>query len=124
MSDETDDAAKVVALEARLVEVETAAAAQVLRAELRAAAVRAGMVDLDGIRLIDTAALALNAAGELEGGAALMRELRTRKPWLFGGASSSSTATPPPPAVARGKLATEMTAEEWQAARAELLRRR
>ena len=124
MDEPADDAAKVVALEARLAEMEAQATARVLHAELRAAAVRAGMVDLDGIKLIDTAGLSMNAAGELEGGAALMRDLRTRKPWLFGGGSSSSTAAAPPPSAARTKLATEMSAEEWQAARAELLRRR
>ena len=53
-----------------------------------------------------------------------MERLRGEKPWLFVRGSSSSTASPPPGAEVKPKLATEMSLEEWRAARAELLRRR
>jgi hypothetical protein len=119
-----DFAARTAELERKLAEVEEAAHGRIVRAELKAAAVRAGMVDLDGIKLLDTGGIKLNAAGEIEGAAALMRDLRKAKPWLFGGASSSSTAAAPGPRAPENKLATAMTFDEWQAARRELLKRR
>ena len=39
--------------------------ARLLQAELRAEAIRAGMVDLDGVKLIEPAAVTVNEAGEL-----------------------------------------------------------
>ncbi|MCW3477661.1 hypothetical protein [Limobrevibacterium gyesilva] len=128
MSEDTTDPAaleeRAVALERRLAEIEATTNARLVRAELKAEAVRAGMVDLDGLKLVDTAGVTLNAQGEVEGAAGLMRELRRAKPWLFGGASSSSSASAPPAQPPRPKRATEMSFEEWQAARAEMLRRR
>ncbi len=101
--------------------------ARLVQAELRTEALRAGMVDLDGVRLIDPAAIRLTEAGALEGGAALMARLRQDKPWLFGrgggGGSSSSGAAAPPAAPAAPRSAMDMGVEEWRAARAELLRR-
>jgi hypothetical protein len=121
----TEDAAeRAAALERRLAEVEAQNQTRLIRAELKAEAVRAGMVDLDGLKLIDAGTVKLNEAGEVEGGAALMMQLRRSKPWLFGGASSSSSATPPPSRPPSAKLATQMSYEEWRAARAELLKRR
>ncbi|MFT2096001.1 hypothetical protein ACMS1Z_15355 [Acidiphilium multivorum] len=79
------------------------------RAELRIEAVRAGMIDLDGLRLIDPAAL--------------MAQLKRDKPWLFGAPSSSSTASVPRAEPPRARHATELSEAEWRAARAELLRR-
>jgi hypothetical protein len=82
------------------------------------------MVDLDGLKLIDTAALAFNKDGELADAAGVMRILMRDKPYLFGAASTSSAATPPSSAPPRQKKATEMTDEEYRTARAALLRRR
>ena len=97
--------------------------ARLLAAELKAEAIRAGMVDLDGVKLIDPAAVAVNEAGELVDGAGVMRALRVAKPWLFGGSSSSAAVAPraEPP---RAKTAMQMSVDEWRVARAELLRRR
>jgi hypothetical protein len=110
-------------LERRLAELETTTTARLIRAELKAEAVRAGMVDLDGLKLIDIANLKLDEEGNVGGAADLMRQMRRAKPWLFGGASTSSTSLAPPTPPLRPKLATEMTNDEWQAARAELLKR-
>jgi hypothetical protein len=52
-----------------------------------------------------------------------MRDLRRAKPWLFGGASTSSSSPAPPMQPVRPRLATEMSYDEWQAGRTELLRR-
>ena len=106
------EVAQLAALRARLVQ-----------AELRTAAVRAGMVDLDGVKLIDASTLTVSDAGELEGAAAIMTRLRQEKPWLFG-RSSSSPASAPRATPPRAKTAMEMSVEEWRIARAELLRRK
>jgi len=97
---------------------------RLIHAELKAEAVRAGMVDLDGLKLLDISAARLTEAGDVEGAGALMAQLRRDKPWLFGGASSSATAAPPPAAPPVAKNATEMTDAEYRAARANLLKRR
>ena len=110
-------------LERRLAELEASSTARLIHAELKAEAVRAGMVDLDGLKLIDTGELRLDAEGSLVGGAELMRQTRRAKPWLFAAASTSSTSTPPPKEPPRPKLATEMSEAEWRAARDELIKR-
>ena len=119
-----DPAARAAELERRLAEVEAAAHQRVVRAELKAEALRAGMVDLDGLKLLDASQIKLNEHGDIIGVDALMRELRRNKPWLFGGASSSSTAGAPAAQPPKPRLATEMNFDEWQKARADLLKRR
>ena len=112
------------ALEQQLTVVQRNAENRLIRAELKAEAVRAGILDLDGLKLVDTSSVKLNETGDVEGAAQLVAQLRQSKPWLFGAASSSSRAMPPPAQPARQKRATEMTEAEWRAARAEIVRRR
>ncbi len=127
MSEEANPDERVAALERQLAEVQTAHRTALLRAGLRAEATRAGMVDLDGLKLVDAGDLAIDDNGEVVGGAALMAALKRAKPWLFGlsggSASSSSVASAPPATPPRQRRAPDMTHDEWQAARAELLRR-
>jgi hypothetical protein len=118
-----DAEARAALLQRRLEELEAQSRERLIRAELKAEAMRAGMVDLDGLKLVDAGGLTIDAAGEVGGTAALMQSLRRAKPWLFAGASASSAATPPPADPPTARLATDMTADEWLAARAELLRR-
>ena len=109
----TEVPAEVAALRARL-----------LQAELRTEAVRAGMVDLDGVKLLDVAGLAVDEAGALVDGPGVMAALRVAKPWLFGRGSSSSGAVAPRVVVpVAPRSAMTMSVEEWRAARAALLRR-
>lgn len=96
---------------------------RLVRAELRTQAALAGMIDLDGVKLIDTATVPLTESGELVDGPGVIRALRTAKPWLFGLSSSSAAAAPRAKPV-EPKTAMQMSIEEWKAARAELLRRR
>jgi hypothetical protein len=133
MKDEIDDIEaaeagalehRAAALERRLAELEASTTLRLIRAELKAEAVRAGMVDLDGLKLVDLAGLKLSDSGEVDGAEAVMRNLQRVKPWLFGKASSSSAATVPPAQPSAPKKATEMSHEEWLAARREMLRRR
>jgi hypothetical protein len=119
--------ARADTLERQLAELQRHTEARLIRAELKAEAVRAGMIDLDGLRLIDLPSLKLNERGEVEGGSALMQDLRKSKPWLFGSqpqSSSSSSSIPPPAMPQKQKLATEMSDAEYRAARAAILKHR
>lgn len=111
-------------LERQLQQVMEMTRERLVQAELKAEAVRQGMVDLDGLKLIDRASLKVSDSGEVEAAGAAIQDLKRRKPWLFLRSNSSSPASAPSPTPPRAKLATEMTHQEWQAARAELLRRR
>ena len=115
--------ARADALELQLATTLADTEARLVRAELKAEAIRAGMVDLDGLKLLDMTRLKLSKAGELEDASSIMSRLRQAKPWLFGAASSSSQATPPPAQPPRKKLATEMTDAEYRTARAALVKR-
>jgi hypothetical protein len=64
---------------------------------LKAAAQRAGMIDLDALKLADLTKVKLNDKGEID---ALIGDLKKSKPHLFS-----------------GKSALGMTKEEWAAAR-------
>jgi hypothetical protein len=111
------------ALERQLAEIERITQARLVLAELKTEALRAGMIDLDGLKLLDLSGAKLNEQGNVEGAAALVAELKRTKSWLFG-RSSSSGANPPPAQPPRQKLATEMNDEEYRAARAALVKRR
>jgi hypothetical protein len=121
---EEDWRERAEAAERNLAETVHAAEQRLIRAELKAEALRAGMVDLDGIKLVETGALELDDKGELAGAAQLMVQLKRAKPWLFGGRSSSSGAMAPSAQPPQQRLATEMSHDEWRNARAQLVKRR
>jgi hypothetical protein len=111
--------------EAALNRIQTESDARLIRAELKAEALRAGMVDLDGLKLLDLAEVKLTEAGEVADATNLLAKLKRAKPWLFGNTmSSSAAANPPRPEPPRMRHANELSHEEWVAARAALLRRR
>jgi len=116
--------ARTEALERQLATVQQEAETRLIGAELRAQAMRAGIIDIDGLKLLDAQAVRVNEHGEVDGAAEAIAALKRAKPWLFGGATSSSTASPPPPQQPRTKRAQEMSDAEYRAARAELTRRR
>ena len=129
MTDEMNDAedwqARAQSAEAALSRVQAEAEARLIRAELKAEALRAGMVDLDGLKLLDAADLRLTDTGEVADAPAVLARLKRAKPWLFGLAmSSSAAANPPRPEAPRTRHANDLSHEEWVAARAALLRRR
>lgn len=98
-----------------------AANERIIRAEVKAAAVRAGMVDLDGLKLLDLAPLKLTDAGEVEIPETFFGDARKAKPWLFGAApgTTSHPGSPPPTQPPARKSAKEMSDEEFaQAMRA------
>lgn len=116
--------AKADRLEKELAEAGTLAQGRLIRAELRMEAIKAGMVDLDGLKLADLGQVSVNQDGDVEGGQAVVTRLRADKPWLFAQSRSSSMANPPPAVSTKPRLATEMSLDEWRLARAELLRRK
>ena len=111
-------------LEREIVEVKQRAEAGLVKAHLRADAMRAGMIDMDGLKMIDTSPLSVTSDGEVDGAAVLMDRIRKEKPWLFGKISTSNPVAAPPAQPLRQKLATEMTDAEYKAARQEIIRQR
>jgi cell wall-associated NlpC family hydrolase len=111
-------AARAEAEETKTV-AQKAADERIIRAELRTVAVKAGMVDLDGLKLADLSTVKLNDAGEVEGADDLMTKLKEAKPYLFGQApSGTSNPNPPPnPSPPGAKPVKEMSKEEYQAAK-------
>ena len=98
-------------------------ASRLILAELRTEALRAGMIDADGVRLLDLANVRLNPDATLPEAPALIALLRAAKPWLFT-RNTSSPAAPPSSTSHAPRRATDMTEHEWRQARADLLRQR
>jgi hypothetical protein len=128
---EADPEAEITMLRARAEMLETALREtrlardeRLVHAELRVEAARHGMIDFDELKLIDQGQVSIDEDGAVKDAAAVVRRLRRDKPWLFGAPSSSSHAGVPASAPIRKKTATEMSLDEWRAARADLLKRR
>ena len=115
--------ARADALELQLRDAELHAASRLREYELKNEAKRAGIVDLDGLRLIESKEMT-GRKEDLSSPTDVIAKLRRDKPWLFGASSSSSVASTPAAVPTKRKLATEMTVDEWRAARSDLLRRR
>lgn len=96
---------------------------RVILAELKVEAMRAEMIDLDGLQFLDITQIRLGEDGSVTGGAELISRLKRAKPWLFSAASSSSVAKVPPSNPSRQKLAKDMSDDEYRIARANIIRR-
>ena len=105
-----------------IAKLQTEFQSRLIAANLRTEAVRAGMIDLDGLKLVDLSAVRLDNDDKVIGGRKMMADLRREKPWLFGVASSSSAATAPASQPVRQKTAMDMTDEEYAAARTAVTR--
>ena len=114
--------ARAETLERRLVSAEQEARTRMVQAELKVEALRAGIIDLDGLKLLEPSRVEIGEAGEVKNAADVISQFRRAKPWLFGSGSSSSLANPPPAQPPRPKLASEMTDAEYRAARAAILK--
>ncbi|OVE45670.1 hypothetical protein [Chromobacterium violaceum] len=99
-------------------EVSAEADKRVLLAELKGEAVKAGLVDLDQLKLLDLTGVKL-ADGKLDGAEALFASLKESKPYLFGKppSDSSNTQKAPPANQAEVKHAKDMTEAEYAAAK-------
>ncbi|WP_199499906.1 phage scaffolding protein [Methylovirgula sp. 4M-Z18] len=114
--------ARVAELEAALSARDQAAREQLIRAELKTAALQAGMIDLDALKLIDPSSVRLDEHGDVIGVQALLTEAKQAKPYLFASTNTSSTAAPPPAQSPRARHARDMSPSEYQAAKAKFLR--
>lgn len=70
--------------------------ARIIRAELKAVAIKAGMVDLDGLKLADLSSVKLDDKGEVVGAEDLMASLKQAKPYLFAQPPTTTTQTQTP----------------------------
>jgi hypothetical protein len=96
---------------------------RVVLAELKVEALRANMIDLDGLQFLDMSQVRLSEDGGVADGAELIGRLKRAKPWLFATPSSSSIAKVPPSAPARQRLAKDMSDAEYRIARANIVKR-
>lgn len=115
-SDEAAQAA-IKAADEKVAQATQAANERIKRAELKAAALQAGIVDTDGLKLADLSKVTINEeTGEVEGATELIEALKAAKPYLFGEVkSTSATKEPPNPKTPAAKSAAEMTDEEYAA---------
>lgn len=97
---------------------------RVVLAELKSRALAAGMLDADGLKLLDLSAVKMRDGGEIEIPDSFFEQARKSKPYLFGRPAAGSTARAPEIASPRPRNAVEMSTEEWRSAREDLLRRR
>jgi hypothetical protein len=101
--------------QAAIAEARRAADARIIQAELKAAALAAGMIDVEGLKLLDTSGVELNEEGNIVIPTTLFADAKKAKPWMFGQASTSSTAATPKIEPAKTKSVREMDDKERRA---------
>lgn len=100
-------------------EAKQAADQRIIKAEIKALAVKEGIVDVDGLKLVDLSQLKLGEDGELDTEAAIkvVEKLKKDKPYLFTTPTTTHTGAKPAPKGGTPKSALEMTADEFKAAK-------
>lgn len=115
---EAQDKAQAAADE-RIKAAEEKALARIIKAELKAHAIKAGIVDLDGLQLADLSAIKTDEHGEVQGAEGAIDALRKAKPYLFttttGSAGRAGAGQPPATGDEKPKRATDMTTSEYAA---------
>jgi hypothetical protein len=110
--------------DAKIAEASTASQQRIIRAELKASAIKAGMVDLDGLKLADMSTVKLDEAGEVIGADELMESLKKAKPYLFGAPDTSSTHKAPEVTPPEAKMATDIKdPKEYAKFKADMLKK-
>lgn len=82
--------------EQRIQQATSAADQRIIRAEMKAEAIKLGMVDLDGLKLADLSTVKLDDKGEVVGAAEMLAALKESKPYLFA-EPTKTTITPKEP---------------------------
>lgn len=89
---------------------------RVIRAEVKAIAIKAGIVDIDGLKLADLSGVTLDDAGDVKGADEAIAALQKSKPYLFA-KTTASTQQPPATKTPAKKSAVDMTDAEYREAR-------
>jgi hypothetical protein len=110
-------AAKDQEVTTKVTEVQSAADQRIVRAEMKAEALKAGIVDLDFLKLMDTSEIKIGADGEVVIPDKYFEKLKASKPHWFGAAAStSSTHKAPTEKNGEPKNARDMTPAERSSA--------
>jgi hypothetical protein len=88
---------------AKAQEAEQRAAQRIIKAEMKAHAIKAGIVDIDALALADLSGVKFNDAGEIEGADAAIEALKKAKPYLF---AQTTASTQQPPKVGKQETKT------------------
>ena len=104
---------------------------RMIRSELQLRALQHGILDLDGLRLLDTATITIGVDGSVMGAEEALTSFRATKPYLFNQVLSAARpltttarANAPPRAEPEPVDARQLSREQWQIERARLLARR
>ncbi len=90
-------------------------------AALKALATGAGIVDLGWLELADLSTVKVNKDGAVEGAAEAVAAFQGAKPHLFRAVSTSSPHTPPSAKVKKNSV-MDMSREEYERTKAEMIR--
>jgi hypothetical protein len=105
-----------------LLEVRQDVRSRVLLSELKVEAVRAGIIDVDCIKILDLDQINAEEQNITKIVAQLIRDFKLEKPWLFQSTSSSTMVALPSAEASAQRRVMEMTDAEYRSARAEMLR--
>ncbi len=106
------------AVAAALADVTTKSKAEKVNDALKAEATKAGVKDVDDLlKIVDASGITFDDKGAVVGVEKLIADTKTAKPHLFGTVTTTSTQKTPDPAAVTGKKASEMTDEEYAAAK-------
>jgi hypothetical protein len=120
-STRTELTGKLTETEQKAADREAKAKARSMMADLKVAAKDAGMVDLDGLKLLNTEELKITDEGDVENAAEVLTKLKEAKPYLFGNpAHTSNPAEPPKPNSTEKKKGMELSEAEWKQKQREL----
>jgi hypothetical protein len=88
---------------------------RIVRAELKAQAIAAGIKDIDDLKLADLSTIKIDENGDVQGAAELIKALKENKPYLFKEVTNTSTnPSLPQPGATQGKKAADMAPDEWK----------
>lgn len=109
-------------------ELSSKADQRLIRAELKAEAIKNGLVDLDGLKLLDTSGVKLDEHGDVVIPQGFWDAAKKAKAYLFApqtgaaAGTTSSTQSAPKPTPSGVKMARDMTPEEYAKMKASLTR--
>lgn len=94
-------------------QLQSAYESKIIRAELKEAAIKAGLIDMDAFKMVDTSSIKLNKQGEVIGVNETIETLKKNKPYLFKESSTSSGASTPPVDITQGERPTYKNKQEF-----------